>query len=64
MSGITVSSNTQRGEEARAVAKDYEGLTDDEMIETILSMHKPSANPLVRTVWAVSYTHLTLPTKA
>ena len=54
MSGTAVSSNTQRGEEARAVAKDYEGLTDDEMIETILSMHKPSANPLVRTVWVVA----------
>ena len=31
----------------------YEGLSDDEMIDAILSMHKPSSNPLVRTAWTV-----------
>lgn len=36
-----------------ALAKQYESMADQEVIETVLSAHKPSANPLVRTVWVV-----------
>ncbi len=51
MSETAVSSATQRKEAARALAERYESLTDSEVIETVLAMHKPSANPLVRTSW-------------
>lgn len=53
MSKTAMSSTTQRKEAARALAEQYESLTDSEVIETVLAMHKPSANPLVRTVWVV-----------
>ena len=53
MSETAVSSATQRKEAAGALAEQYESLTDSEVIETVLALHKPSANPLVRTVWVV-----------
>ena len=53
MSETTVSSATQRKEAAGALAEQYESLTDSEVIETVLAQHKPSANPLVRTIWVV-----------
>lgn len=53
MSETAMSSTTQRKEASRALAEQYESLTDSEVIETVLAMHKPSANPLVRTVWVV-----------
>ena len=31
----------------------FEGLTDEEMIEAVVSSHKPSTNPLIRMVWVV-----------
>ena len=53
MSETAVSSGSQRMEVARALAARYESLSDDEVVEAVLSMHKPSANPLVRTIWVV-----------
>ena len=51
MSETAPSSATQRKEASRALEERYESLTDKEVIETVLSMHKPSANPLVRMIW-------------
>ncbi len=34
-------------------AEDLGGLTPEEMVEAVLSDHKPSRNPLVRAIWIV-----------
>ena len=32
----------------------FEGLSEDEILETILDMHKPSKNPVIRWLWTIS----------
>ena len=51
MTTATVSSASVRKERARTLAQAYAALTDDEVIQAVLSEHKPSANPIVRSLW-------------
>lgn len=53
MSESVVSSSVRRKQAAQALAVEYEALSDEEVTEQVLSMHKPSANPVVRLVWVV-----------
>ena len=53
MSETVVSSAVHRKHAAQALAEEYGALSDHEVIQRVLSLHKPSANPVVRTVWVV-----------
>ncbi|MGB1420114.1 MAG: hypothetical protein ACPG7K_04990, partial [Poseidonia sp.] len=53
MSESVVSSSVRRKQAAQTLAVEYEALSDEEVTEQVLSMHKPSANPVVRLVWVV-----------
>ena len=53
MSESVVSSSVRRKQAAQALAVEYEALSDEEVTAQVLSMHKPSANPVVRLVWVV-----------
>jgi len=53
MSEHAVSSAERRKEASLALAATYAALSDDEVVNQVLSNHKPSANPIVRIVWIV-----------
>ena len=53
MSEHAVSSASKRKEASLALAATYAALSDDEVINQVLSNHKPSTNPIVRMVWIV-----------
>lgn len=53
MSEHAVSSASKRKEASLALAVTYAALSDDEVVNQVLSNHKPSANPIVRIVWIV-----------
>ena len=47
------SSASQQRKASHQLANDYANLTDGEVINRVLARHKPSANPVVRSVWVV-----------
>lgn len=51
MTTTAVSSSALRKEKARNLALEYAALTDDEVVQAVLDEHKPSANPVVRSLW-------------
>lgn len=51
MTTATVSSAALRKEKAQTLAQTYAALTDGEVIQAVLAEHKPSANPIVRSLW-------------
>ena len=51
MTTATVSSAALRKEKAQTLAQTYAALTDGEVIQAVLAEHKPSGNPVVRSLW-------------
>jgi len=51
MSETPVSSSLQRKAEAQRLAESYAMLSDSEVIHAVLAEHKPSTNPVVRSLW-------------
>jgi len=51
MTVTNVSASALRKEVAQSLAERYASLSDEEVINTVLAEHKPSANPIVRTIW-------------
>lgn len=51
MTTATVSSAALRKEKAQTLAQTYAALTDGEVIQAVLDEHKPSGNPVVRSLW-------------
>ena len=51
MSTHNVSSSSPRKQRASDLAERYLSLSDQEVIEEVLAEHKPSANPVVRSIW-------------
>ena len=51
MSTHNVSSSALRKQRAADLAERYLSLSDQEVIEEVLAEHKPSANPVVRSIW-------------
>jgi uncharacterized membrane protein YbaN (DUF454 family) len=51
MTTATLSSAALRKEKAQTLAQTYAALTDGEVIQAVLAEHKPSANPVVRSLW-------------
>jgi uncharacterized membrane protein YbaN (DUF454 family) len=53
MTTHNVSSSALRKQRAADLAERYVSLSDQEVIEEVLAEHKPSANPVVRSIWIV-----------
>ena len=53
MSELAGSSAAKRKQASQALAATYATLSDEEVVNQVLSNHKPSANPIVRIVWIV-----------
>ena len=53
MTGHAVSPATSRRQTSLHLAETYASLEDEEVITMVLAEHKPSANPLVRSIWIV-----------
>lgn len=51
MTTHNVSSSALRKQRAADLAERYLSLSDQEVIEEVLAEHKPSANPVVRSIW-------------
>lgn len=51
MTVANVSASALRKEVAQSLAERYASLSDEEVINAVLAEHKPSANPIVRSVW-------------
>lgn len=51
MNSTSVASGALRKEKSQQLAQSYLALTDDEVILAVLDEHRPSKNPLVRSVW-------------
>ena len=53
MTGHAVSPATSRRQTSLHLAETYASLEDEEVITMVLAEHKPSANPVVRSIWIV-----------
>ncbi|MEE2647628.1 MAG: YbaN family protein, partial [Candidatus Thermoplasmatota archaeon] len=53
MMEAVASSASQQRKASHLLANDYANLTDEEVTSRVLARHKPSANPVVRSVWVV-----------
>lgn len=53
MTVANVSASARRKDAANTLAERYASLSDEEVIHAVLAEHKPSANPIVRSVWIV-----------
>lgn len=51
MSATAMSTASKRFEASKSLAESYVGMSDSEVIEAVLAEHKPSANPIVRSIW-------------
>ena len=51
MSATARSTAAKRFEASKALAESYVDMSDSEVIEAVLAEHKPSANPIVRSIW-------------
>jgi uncharacterized membrane protein YbaN (DUF454 family) len=51
MAETPMSTALQRKTESRRLAEAYASLSDAEVIDAVLAEHKPSANPIVRSLW-------------
>ncbi len=51
MSATAGSSAAKRFEASKALAESYVDMSDSEIIEAVLAEHKPSTNPIVRSIW-------------
>lgn len=53
MMEAVASSASQQKKASHQLANDYANLTDGEVTNRVLAHHKPSANPVIRSVWVV-----------
>ncbi|MDP6199284.1 MAG: YbaN family protein [Candidatus Poseidonia sp.] len=51
MSASAMSTAANRSEVSKALAESYAGMSDSQVIEAVLDEHKPSTNPIVRSLW-------------
>lgn len=51
MTGRALSQGTSRRQLSSRLAETYASLEDEEVVMAVLAEHKPSANPVIRSVW-------------